>query len=523
MNDELLKLISKTEAATHLKMKSGNFVVNDTIGVSLLFSSFYKEKPGKFLILTSNLYVAQKVSDFIASLLGENNVFLYPFDDMLRTETLTSSKELLAQRLYVLSKALENSPKIIVTHVSALTTSLSTVKEFIMNSFKFEVGKAYNLSEVKEKLVKAGYEKVNKIDQTLQFASRGDILDIFPVSHDKPIRIEFFGDEVESIHYFDVSKQLSTEALQDVIFEPANDVLFTDDEIRNFKAKTQKEIAAEPNDERKKMLQQSMSLDIERIESRFYHSQFYKYTNSIKEITNTLVDYFNPDLIFVSNKDQIYTSVDKETNKITLYIMNKNRTKVRTIDEFINNVNGTDIFDLDPSAVYSKKREIEIKFSKLLEKVNTDTTLTNKKLRKSIIEDINRQKEDALYDFLMPYREILKSPELDVVSVTQSSLDNEANAYETESHVLFTKLNNDELKGKAVVDENLNILVEMNKYNDSFTEFYYHFYYALKEDVTSIDELKKIEEKFQKYQDEQLEDQKKQEELKIKTDEKLDF
>ena len=310
MNDELLKLISKTDAATHLKMKSGNFVVNDTIGISLLFSSFYKENPGKFLILTSNLYVAQKVSDFIASLLGENSVFLYPFDDMLRTETLTSSKELLAQRLYVLSKALENEPKIIVTHVSALTTSLSTVKEFIMNSFKFEVGKAYNLSEVKEKLVKAGYEKVNKIDQTLQFASRGDILDIFPVSHDKPIRIEFFGDEVESIHYFDVSKQLSTEALKEVTFEPANDVLFEDKEIINFKEKVSEEIAKEPNEERRKMLQQSMSLDIERIESRYYHSQFYKYTNSIKETTNTLVDYFNPDLIFVSNKDQIYTTLE---------------------------------------------------------------------------------------------------------------------------------------------------------------------------------------------------------------------
>ena len=166
MNDELLKLISKTDAATHLKMKSGNFVVDDTIGISLLFSSFFAENPGKYLLLTSNLYVAQKVSDFIASLIGEENVFLYPFDDMLRTETLTSSKELLAQRLYVLSKAIEEKPKIIVTHVSALTTPISTVNEFADSSFKFEVGKAYKLNEIKEKLVKEGYEKVNKIDQT---------------------------------------------------------------------------------------------------------------------------------------------------------------------------------------------------------------------------------------------------------------------------------------------------------------------------------------------------------------------
>ena len=113
MNDELLKLISTTDAATHLKMKSGNFVVNDTIGVSLLFAALFKEKPAKYLIVSSNLYNAQKVSDFIASLIGEDNVFLYPFDDMLRNETLTSSKELLAQRLYVLSKVLDNKPRIV--------------------------------------------------------------------------------------------------------------------------------------------------------------------------------------------------------------------------------------------------------------------------------------------------------------------------------------------------------------------------------------------------------------------------
>ena len=151
MNDELLKLISNTDAATYLKMKSGNFVVNDTIGVSLLFASIFKEKPGKYLIVSSNLYTAQKVSDFIASLAGEDNVFLFPLDDMLRNETLTSSKELLAQRLYVLSKALEDKPRIIVTHTSALLTPLATVYDFTGSTFSFEVGKTYDLSLIKEK------------------------------------------------------------------------------------------------------------------------------------------------------------------------------------------------------------------------------------------------------------------------------------------------------------------------------------------------------------------------------------
>lgn len=321
MNDELLKLISETEAATHLKMKSGSFVVDDTIGISLLFSAIFKEKPGKYLLLTSNLFVAQKVSDFIASLVGEENVFLFPIDDMLRNETLTSSKELLSQRLYVLTKALEDKPKIIVTHTSAFVTPLATVNDFKTSSFEFEVGKTYKLSEIKEKLVKAGYEKVNKIDQTLQFASRGDILDIYPVSQDKPIRIEFFGDEIESIHYFDVAKQTSTEKLEKISFEPANDILFTDQEISEFKEKLLKEVAKESTNldwEKVELFKQHSLQDFERIESRIYHPQFYKYTKYAKRFTNSLLDYFNPDLVFLSNKDQINTTyefIEKEAKQ----------------------------------------------------------------------------------------------------------------------------------------------------------------------------------------------------------------
>lgn len=238
---------------------------------------------------------------------------MFPVDDMLRNETLTASKELLAQRLYVLSKALEDKPKIIVAHASSFVTPLATVNEFKLNSFAFECGKEYSLQEIKEKLTKAGYEQVNKIDQTLQFASRGDILDIYPVSYDKPIRIEFFGDEVESIHQFNISTQLSGERLEKVNFEPANDILFSDQEIAEFKNKIHKQIEKDSenlNIEFSKKLKENTENDIERIENRIYHPHLYKFTRYVKHFTNTLVDYLNPDLIFISNKEQVSTTLD---------------------------------------------------------------------------------------------------------------------------------------------------------------------------------------------------------------------
>ena len=413
MNDELLKLISNSDAATHLKMKSGNFVVNDTIGVSLLFASLFKEKPGKYLIVSSNLYNAQKVSDFIASLIGENNVYLFPLDDMLRNETLTSSKELLAQRLYVLTKCLEDKPKIVVTHTSALLTPLATVEDFKNSSFTFEVSKCHNLALLKEQLIKAGYEKVNKIDQTLQFASRGDILDIFPVALDKPIRIEFFGDEIESIHYFDVATQLSKESLDRITIEPANDVLFTDDEIYAFKTKLNSAIKENqpvlPPDKQKALEENAMH-DYERIDARVYHPQFYKYTSFIKREICTLFDYLNPELVFYSNYEQIKTTYEFIQHETDIYFKSlheqgkliKGLSLYLDLEKLINSKN-IGVF----SGIFRKnKDEIEFKTNPIVYSKSGSTSIKIilgqylSVTKKVVLALSNKQQYDTVIEFL---------------------------------------------------------------------------------------------------------------------------
>ena len=413
MNDELLKLISNTDAATHLKMKSGNFVVNDTIGISLLFSSLFTKKEGKYLLVTSNLYNAQKVSDFIASLIGEDNVFLFPLDDMLRNETLTSSKELLAQRLFVLSKALEDKPKIIVTHTSALLTPIATAKDFVTNSFNIEVGQTYNLADLKERLVKAGYEKVNKIDQTLQFASRGDILDIFPVSQEKPVRIEFFGDEVESIHYFDIATQLSNKEIKCINFEPANDLLFSDEEILLFKEKLQKEVnnsSQHLSGDLALLLRQNAQHDFERIESRTYHPQFYKYTQLIKKEVNTVIDYFKPELVFFSNIEQIRTTfefITKETGDYFKSLFNQGKL-VRNLELYLDleKLIKTQNYALFSGIFRKNKEEIEFKTNPI---VYSKSGSANLKIilgqyldnsSKIILSLSNKQQYDTVVEFL---------------------------------------------------------------------------------------------------------------------------
>ena len=289
----------------------------------MLFAGIFAKKPDKYLLVANNLYNAQKIADFLASLIGEDNVYLFPVDDLLRNDLLSASKELLAQRLYVLNRCLYLRKGIVVTHTSALLTPLPLPSEFEKQSFEIRVDESIELGDLKRRLVEAGYSPVNKIDQTLQFASRGDILDIYPVSSDKPIRIEFFGDTVETISIFDITTQKSLHKIDEVSFPPANDCLFTEEEIKDFKinlgARVQLDSTHLGENERT-ILKQNSDLDYENIFSRVFTPKQYKYFKFIKKETASIVDYLNPEITFICNKKQFGTIVDFNNKEAQKYL-----------------------------------------------------------------------------------------------------------------------------------------------------------------------------------------------------------
>jgi len=323
LNEDLLTLISKTESATHLFDKKRNFVVNDTMGIALLFAANFSKKPSKSSIICQNLYHAQKVYDLLSSLIGNEHVLLYPADDILRGDLLASSKELVAQRIYVLDKLLSGQNFILVTHTTAVISPLLNPEIFKENTISISRGKNYKIEHLIQKLTLSGYISVNKIDQSLEFAHRGDILDIYPVNYDKPIRIEFFGDEVESIKLFDIATQDSNEHLDEVRIPPASDYYFSDEEIANFekhlREQTENDLL-EIDDSEKDTYIETIENDIERIKSRTYSSRLYKYIKSINQQTFSVLDYFHPENVFITNKDEFITSLNFANNESREYL-----------------------------------------------------------------------------------------------------------------------------------------------------------------------------------------------------------
>ena len=210
--------------------KSGLFVVDDLVGISLLTATAYKKNKEKYLLVTPNLYKAQKVFSFMKSLLPEERIYLFPADELIRAENISQSKEMAANRIYVLNEIINNRADIVICNLASLLRFLPDVSVFKSNCLKLKVGEEISLEEIKKTLIRAGYTKVNKIDASLQFAVRGDIIDIFSVNYDDPIRIELFGDEIESIRTFDIASQTSKEQIQEIDILPANDFLLTEQE-----------------------------------------------------------------------------------------------------------------------------------------------------------------------------------------------------------------------------------------------------------------------------------------------------
>ena len=213
-----------------VQKKKGHFVVDDNNGIALLIASNYIKYKGSYLLVTTNLFKAQKIYSSLVSFLSKDDVLLFPCDELIRAEAIAQSKEMSAHRLYVLDEILRRKDVIVVANLASACRYLPSPELFRNRTFNLKKGEHYNLSDIRKQLVVNGYYNVNKIDQSLQFAIRGDVLDIYSVNNDYPVRIEFFDDEIESIRYFDLAKQTSIQELEEVKILPASDILLNDDD-----------------------------------------------------------------------------------------------------------------------------------------------------------------------------------------------------------------------------------------------------------------------------------------------------
>ncbi|HEY8475649.1 MAG TPA: hypothetical protein VIN09_02135, partial [Chloroflexota bacterium] len=233
--DSVKKMATAAAAGPSAQMVVGADGSQKSVLVAGLFSELRSQSgaPATVLVLTPTRQAAERWYEDLQQLLGEEAVGYFPALETLPHEEVTPSVEFLGRRIDALMRlaGAGRTASVVVAEISAAAERLvppDVLRQFVLH---LRVGQQVDMQETVRLLAGAGYERQAKVQAPRQMSVRGDILDVFPPDQTRGIRIEWFGDEIESIRYFDVESQRSLGHLQEVVIAPARELLLTEEAL----------------------------------------------------------------------------------------------------------------------------------------------------------------------------------------------------------------------------------------------------------------------------------------------------
>ncbi len=192
----------------------------------LYFMEYFKQHDDNVLVVTNSLYDANKIFQKLKTY--TEDVCLFPMDDFLSSVALAISPDLKVTRLNTLERIKVDQKVIIVTNLMGYLRYLPSIKDRDKLIISLKKNKEINREVLLNLLDEFGYTRDSLVSATGEYSVRGFIIDIFPIESDHPIRLEFFGDEIDSIRVFNEDTQLSINEVDSYNVLPFKEVLSED-------------------------------------------------------------------------------------------------------------------------------------------------------------------------------------------------------------------------------------------------------------------------------------------------------
>ena len=196
---------------------------------SLYILDKYKKENKSVIFVTSNLHEAEKVYSELTH--HTDKVWFFPMDDFITSVAVAASPELKVTRLETIDNIINNEKGIIITNLMGYLRYLPSKETFKQSYITIETGKEYNMETLIKKLFALGYKKETTVNMTGEIATRGFVLDIFPLNLENPVRLEFWGDEIDSIKEFDIDTQLTNKKIDKITIFPNTETLIKGSEF----------------------------------------------------------------------------------------------------------------------------------------------------------------------------------------------------------------------------------------------------------------------------------------------------
>nr|WP_229745663.1 transcription-repair coupling factor [Pullulanibacillus pueri] len=270
---------------------------------SLWVSSLYEDRHETILVVTHNLFQAQKLYDDLEGLHSDTEVFLYPVNDLIASDIAVASPELLSQRLQALNYLAENKKGIIIVPVAGLKRFIAPEKYWKRGSQTFKVGDILEIEALVQRLSAVGYDREAMVNSPGQYSIRGGIIDIYPLTLPHPVRMELFDDEIDSIRYFDSETQRSLDKIDQVTIGPARELILFPEQYKMGAERLEEALAHTltkvKNKKVREALSETLSSEIEALKEQTDFQGMMKYTQLYYEEKTTLLNYMPKNTLVV--------------------------------------------------------------------------------------------------------------------------------------------------------------------------------------------------------------------------------
>ncbi len=232
-----------------------------------------------------------------------HNACVYPLRDFNFRKVSGISREYEHQRLRVLTKLMTGQCNIVVGTIDALMQYTIPQKILRKSTLTIEKGQHISTENCVETLLMLGYERTEMVEGTGQFSLRGGILDFFMPESEYPVRVEFWGDEIDSINYFDIETQRRFDKADSIFLSPSNEILIQDKSVLADKIeKKANSLKSEKTAKAKEILYNEADM----LRSGVCLTEIDKFISLVYEKPETVLDYMDKrDFIFISEHTKV--------------------------------------------------------------------------------------------------------------------------------------------------------------------------------------------------------------------------
>ncbi len=285
----------------------------------IMLAALHEETERPLLIVTHNMFSAQKMAEDLQEALSPDRVLLYPANELVAAEAAVSSPETLAQRIDVLTKCAQGFRGVVVVPYSGVRRLLPSPHVMAEAQLTVSQDGTLSLDDFLMSMIMMGYERVERVENRGELSVRGGIVDFYPMTSSLAYRVELFDDEIDSIRTFDPADQRSIDKVRSVKITPAKEIIADqsrqDSAASEAAAMLERQLEKMTDRQAKLRLREEMGRELEMLRQGTYFPEVYKYISLLYPERCHLYDYMAQDTLLIMDEPARLLETSKQLER----------------------------------------------------------------------------------------------------------------------------------------------------------------------------------------------------------------